>query len=108
MGMPKYGPSREMSQSASALSPVPSSHSRALLATSGCNRSPSAHSRRNATARGSERRKKKCSDGLSTGVAPVSEEYGFFRSVGALSVLHFSHASPYWSFAPQIGHSPLM
>ena len=26
----------------------------------------------------------------------------------AYTVLQFSHASPYWSLAPQFGHSPLI
>ncbi len=84
--MPKYGASREMSQSASSLPPdAPSpSHSSALFATSGCSRpGVCVHSLRNATQAGSESRKKKCSDVLRTGVAPVIVEYGFLSSVGA-------------------------
>jgi hypothetical protein len=77
--MPKYGESRVMSQSFRP----PSSHSRTLLETSGWSLPSWVHSRRNSTQRGSESLKKKWSDFLSTGFAPVSAEYGFFRSVGA-------------------------
>src|SRR5690349_18564779 len=98
-----------MSQSDSALSPSPSSHSLALLTTCDCRRpGVSSHSFRNARHFGSERRKKWCSELFSTGFAPESVEYGFFSSVAEYTVLQFSHASPYWSFAPQFGHSPLM
>ena len=54
--MPKYGASREMSQSASALSPSPSSHSRALFATCDCSRPSCVHAFRKATHFGSDRR----------------------------------------------------
>src|SRR5438445_1717584 len=108
-----------MSQSPRPLLAVPSSlsvspsHSRALLAISGCRRglpptSPSAHSRRKATHCGSDSLKKKCSDDFITGVAPVRVEYGSSRSVGAYTALHTSQESPYWSLAPHFGHSPLM
>src|SRR4051812_8653894 len=107
--MPKYGGSREMSQSASALSPSPSSHSFALLTTWACRR-PGVwiQPRRNLLQRGSESRKKKCSDDFSSGFAPESVEYGCLSSVAEYTLLQFSQASPYWSFAPQFGHSPLM
>src|SRR3954452_23194129 len=110
--MPKYGASREMSQSARPLPPSPS-HSCALLKTSGCRRGcPFASCRvqrcRKATHAGSDNRKKKCSDDLRTGVAPEIVEYGFLRSVGAYTAPHTSHESPYWSLAPHFGHSPLM
>src|SRR6185503_623189 len=98
-----------MSQSDRALSPVPSSHSFALLTTPACSLpGVSTHFFRNAVHFGSERRKKWCSELFSTGVAPESVEYGFFSAVAAYTVLQFSQASPYWSFAPQLGHSPLM
>ena len=57
---------------------------------------------------GSESLKKWCSEVFSTGLAPESVEYGFFSAVAEYTVLQFSQASPYWSFAPQFGHSPLM
>ena len=95
--MPKYGGSREMSQSARPLPPSvePSpSHSSALLATSGCRRPGfCVHSLRNSTHAGSDRRKKKCSDVFRTGFAPVMVEYGFFNSVGEFRPAQFSHAS---------------
>ena len=49
-----------------------------------------------------------CSEDLSSGFAPDSVEYGLRSSVAEYTVLQFSQASPYWSFAPQFGHSPLM
>src|SRR5512145_3018370 len=102
--MPKYGASREMSQSPSARSPLPSSHSRALLTTCGCSRPGcTVQLSRNATHFGSESRKKKCSEVFRTGVAPVSVEYGLMRSVGAYTELHTSQASPYWSFEWHLG-----
>ena len=52
-------------------------------ATAGCSRPPCVQARRNSTQRGSERRKKKCSDCRMTGVAPDSVEVGLRRSVGA-------------------------
>src|SRR6187549_1243903 len=101
-----------MSQSARPLPPSPS-HSCALLNTSGCNRgAPKASWRvqpcKKATQAGSESLKKKCSDDLRMGVAPEIVEYGFLRSVGAYTEPQTSHESPYWSLAPQTGHSPLM
>src|SRR5262245_23193886 len=109
MRMPKYGGSREMSQSPSALSPSPSSHSLALLTTCCCRR-PGVSSQflRKVLHFSSESLKKWCSELFSTGVVPESVEYGFFSSVAAYAVLQFSQLSPYWSFAPQLGHSPLM
>jgi hypothetical protein len=53
------------------------------LATSGCKRPSCVHFSRKATQRGSLKLKKKCSLVFSTGVAPLSAEYGFFSSVGA-------------------------
>src|SRR5688572_1612716 len=98
-----------MSQSVSALSPSPSSHSLALLTTWGCSRlSACSHSRMKALHLGSDSLKKWCSELFSTGFAPDSVEYGFLSAVAEYTVLQFSHASPYWSFAPQFGHSPLM
>src|SRR5581483_1343883 len=98
-----------MSQSVSALSTSPSSHSSALLNTCGWTRPGcSSHWRMKALHFGSERLKKWCSDVFSSGFAPERVEYGFFSAVGAYTELQFSHASPYWSFAPQLGHSPLM
>src|SRR5687767_9270853 len=109
MRMPKYGGSREMSQSDSALSPLPSSHSLALFTTCGCRR-PGAcsQSSRNCLQAGSDSLKKWCSEDFSTGVAPDNVERGLMSAVAEYTVLQFSHASPYWSFAPQFGHSPLM
>ncbi len=52
--------------------------------------------------------KKKCSLLFSTGAAPDKAEYGFFRSVGEYTAPQTSQLSPYWSFAPHLGHSPLM
>jgi hypothetical protein len=43
----------------------------------------------------------------SSGVAPDSAEYGFFRSVGEYTELQTSQASPYWSGAPHFGHVAL-
>src|SRR6266705_2602147 len=98
-----------MSQSASVLSPLPSSHSFALFATCGWSRPGLLiHSRRNSLHFVSESLKKWCSEDFSTGFAPESVEYGFFSFVGEYTVPQFSQASPYWSFAPQFGHSPLM
>ncbi len=77
--MPKYGASREMSQSASACSlppgPVPSSHSFALFTTCDCNR-PGVSSQpwMKLLHFGSESLKKWCSDDFSTGFAPESVE----------------------------------
>src|SRR6185503_21241096 len=107
--MPKYGASREMSQSDSALSPVPSSHSFALLTTCDCSRPGASIQRRMKLLHfGSESRKKWCSEVLSTGLAPDRVEYGFLSAVAGYTLLQFSQASPYWSLAPQLGHSPLM
>src|SRR5579862_2732661 len=107
--MPKYGASREMSQSASAWPPEPVSHSRALLTTCGCSLpGSSSHWRRNSTQRGSDSLKKKCEELFSSGRTPVSAEYGLMRSVGAYTVLQTSQASPYWSGVWQLGHSPLI
>jgi hypothetical protein len=61
----------------------PSSHSCTLFETSGCSLPSWVQARRNSTQRGSESLKKKCSDFFRTGLAPVSAEYGFLRSVGA-------------------------
>src|SRR5262245_44033720 len=98
-----------MSQSASALSPVPSSHSLALFTTCVCKRcGVSSHSWMKPLHFGSDSRKKWCGELLSTGFAPESVEYGCFGSVAEYAVLQFSQASPYWSFAPQFGHSPLI
>src|SRR3982750_2848548 len=102
-----------MSQSASAAaSPLLPSHSLILLSTSGCSALPGAgcavHSSRKRTTPGSDRRKKRCCDVRSSGRAPVSEEYGSMRSVGAYVELQFSHESPFWSFVPHTGHVPLM
>src|SRR5450631_796858 len=98
-----------MSQSPSPLSPDPSSHSRALLATCGCSRpGSSSHSRRKPTHLGSDSLKKKCSEVFRIGAAPVSVEYGLIRSAGALTMLHTSQASAYCPAAWQFGHSPLM
>ena len=58
--------------------------------------------------RGSDSLKKKCSEVLSTGVAPDKAEYGFFSSVGAYTAPQTSQLSPYWSLAPHLGHSPLI
>ena len=69
---------------------------------------PAVHAFRNAAQRGSDSLKKKCSDDFSTGVAPVSAEYGSISSVGEYTELQTSQESPYWSFAWQTGHSPLM
>ena len=55
---------------------------------------------------GSDSRKKWCSELFRTGAAPESVEYGFLSSVAEYTLLQFSHTSPYWSFAPQFGHSP--
>ena len=108
--MPKYGASRLMSQSASPPSPSSplTNHSLTLLATSGCSRPSCVQASRKATQRGSDSLKKKCSLLRSSGVAPLSAEYGFFRSVGAYTAPQTSQLSPYWSFAPHFGHSPLM
>ena len=83
-------------------------HSRTLFATSGCSRPSWVHCSRKPTQRGSLSLKKKCSLLRSSGVAPLSTEYGFFRSVGAYTAPQTSQLSPYWSFAPHFGHSPLM
>ena len=58
--------------------------------------------------RGSDSLKKKCSLLLSSGRAPDSAEYGSISSVGAYTAPHTSQLSPYWSWAWQLGHSPLM
>src|SRR3954463_619939 len=98
-----------MSQSESALSPSPSSHSFALFTTCGCRRpGVSIHRLRNALHFSSESRKKKCSEDSSTGFAPESTEYGLRNSVAEYTLEQFSQASPYWSLAPHTGHSPLM
>ena len=61
--MPKYGASREMSQSARPLASGASpNHSRALFATSGCRRPCCVQPRRNSTQAGSDNLKKKCSE----------------------------------------------
>src|SRR6185369_1159720 len=104
--MPKYGASREMSQSPRP--PSPSSHSFALFATWGCSLPSWVQVRRNSTHAGSESLKKKWSEERSSGFTPESAEYGFFSSIAEYTVLQFSQASPYWSLAPQLGHSPLM
>src|SRR5215467_6886812 len=107
--MPKYGASREMSQSPSALSPSPSSHSHALLTTCDWSRpGTSSHSRRKLTQRSSESLKKRWSELRSSGFAPESVEYGLISCVGEYTELQFSQASPYWSLVPHTGHSPLM
>src|SRR5438034_8821230 len=98
-----------MSQSAS-LHPAsfPPTHSAILFLTSGCSGIADVHSRRKATTFGSDSRKKRCSERRSSGLAPVSTEYGFLSSVGAYVELQFSQTSPYWSLVPHFGHSPLM
>src|SRR5882672_3746589 len=107
--MPKYGASREMSQSPSALSPSASSHSQALLTTWDCSRPGcSSHSRRKSTHFSSESLKNRWSELRSSGLAPESVEYGLISCVGEYTELQFSHASPYWSLVPHTGHSPLM
>src|SRR5450830_424547 len=89
-------------------------HSLTLLATSGCSRGlpflswPCVQSSRNATQRGSDNLKKKCSELLSTGVTPDRAENGLIRSVGAYTAPQTSQLSPYWSLAWHFGHSPLM
>ena len=93
-----------MSQSAMPAS----NHSLAFLATSGCNLPSCVQALRNSTTFGSDSLKKKCSELRSSGRAPLSVEYGSIRSVGEYTLLHTSHESPYWSFAWQLGHSPLM
>src|SRR5215472_4868278 len=97
-----------MSQSASLLPFSSPSHSAILFLTSDCRGVFDVQPRRNSTTFRSESRKKRCSERLSSGFAPVSTEYGFFRSVGEYVEPQFSQASPYWSLAPQRGHSPLM
>ena len=78
--MPKYGASRLMSQSPRPSLVLPSgflrtlNHSLTLLATSGCRRPSCVQRCRNSTQRGSDSLKKKCSELLSTGVAPDSAE----------------------------------
>ena len=57
-------------------------HSLTLLATSGCSLPSCVHALRKSTQRGSDSLKKKCSELRSTGVAPVSVEYGLISSVG--------------------------
>ena len=79
-GCRSTGASREMSQSPSALSPSPSSHSRALFATSGCRRlaeRPLAQEGDGTRVR--EPEEEVLGRACSTGVAPVSVEYGFFE-----------------------------
>ncbi len=100
-----------MSQSAMPPEPCSSTvnHSLILFSTSGCRRPGAAvQACRNSTQRGDESWKKWCSLFLSTGVAPDSAEYGFFSSVGEYTAPQTSQESPYWSFAPHLGHSPLM
>ena len=84
--MPKYGASREMSQSPSPSLWLPSglvrtvNHSLILLATSGCRRGLPFSSgscvqcSKNATQRGSDNLKKKCSEFLSSGWVPDRAE----------------------------------
>jgi hypothetical protein len=106
---PKYGESREMSQSVSLFSPSLPSHSCILLAASFCSRpSPRVQRRRKDWQRGSDNRKKKCSDCRSSGRAPETAEYGFFSSLAVYAAPQLSQLSPYWSCAPHFGHSPLM
>src|SRR6218665_942010 len=83
-------------------------HSLILLATSGWSLPSCVHFSRKSTQRGSESLKKKCSDCLSSGLAPERVENGLIRSVGAYTVPHTSQLSPYWSLAWHLGHSPLM
>src|SRR3569833_1145981 len=100
-----------MSQSARPVRPSSSTanHSLILFSTSGCRRpGVLVHCCRNSTQRGELSWKKWCSLVLSTGVAPDSAEYGFFSSVGEYTAPQTSQESPYWSFAPHFGHSPLM
>src|SRR5690606_30551041 len=101
--MPKYGASREISQSfndASEPSSAPN-HSWVLPTTSDCKRGrpmrslPVVHSCKNSTQRGSESLKKKCSEHIKTGRAWLRVEYGSIRSVGAYTALHASQESPY-------------
>ena len=67
--MPKYGASREMSQSASALSPSPSSHSLRLVGDLGLQPAVSCvHAAQELDARRVRQPKKKCSDACSTGL----------------------------------------
>ncbi len=109
--MPKYGASRLMSQSARVTWPSSSAanHSRILFSTSGCSR-PGAcvHSCRKSTQRCELSWKKWCALDFSTGVAPDSADTGFLTSVGEYTAPQLSQLSPYWSLAPQFGHSPLM
>ena len=107
--MPKYGASREMSQSARpcAVAGRPAIRS-ALFATSGCSRAVLRPAAQELDACGVREPEEEVLGLRSTGVAPVSVEYGFLRSVGAYTELQFSQASPYWSLAPHFGHSPLM
>src|SRR5262244_2989792 len=98
-----------MSQSASALSPSPSSHSQALFTTCDCSRpGTSSHWRRKLTHLSSDSLKKRWSEARSSGFAPESVEYGSMSCVGEYTELQFSHASPYWSLVPHTGHVPLM
>ena len=84
MLMPKYGGSREMSQSASLpLASSSPSHSAILFLTSVCRGVAAVHPRKKATTFGSDNRKKRCSEVLSSGLAPVSAEYGSMSSVAA-------------------------
>ncbi len=58
-------------------------HSLTLLATSGCSLPSWVHWLKNSTQRGSESLKKKCSEVLSSGLAPDRAEKGLIKSVGA-------------------------
>ncbi len=84
-----------MSQSPKPSLVVPSTlvrtlnHSLTLLATSGCSRGlplsslSCVHFSKNATHRGSDSLKKKCSELFISGLAPDKAEKGLIRSVGA-------------------------
>jgi len=110
IGMPRYGASREMSQSASALPPSPASpsHSSALFATSGGGVRASASTPAGSARMRDPRAEEEVLRRLAHRRGADSVEYGFRRSVGGLNVPQDSQASPYWSFAPHFGHSPLM
>src|SRR5688500_9272950 len=82
-------------------------HSLTLLATSGCSLPSCVHFSRKSTQRWSDSLKKKCSEFLSTGVAPDKAEYGLSKSVGAYTAPQFSQLSPYWSLVPHLGQVPL-
>jgi hypothetical protein len=99
---PKYGASREMSQSRRPAS----NHSLSLAFTDECATSPSSHPLRNDW--NFESVKKKCTESFITGGAPETTDRGFLRSVGEYAAPQFSQLSPYWSGVPQRGHSPLM